>query len=148
MMSSKSVKEFMEADHDRLDSIYKEFKENKHAEISKAKDLFAEFKQGLERHIVWEEEILFPVFEDKTGMKTQGPTIVMRMEHEQIKSCLKRILEKVSNNDPHTEDIEKELEMVLGGHNEKEESILYPWIDQSFSEQEVAEFFSKISEYS
>ena len=145
MMPNKSVKDFMEADHDRLDSIYKEFKEKKHSEIEKAKELFGEFKKGLERHIVWEEEILFPVFEDKTGMKTQGPTVVMRMEHEQIKSCLERILERISGNDPDTDEIERELEMVLGAHNEKEESILYPWIDQTFSEQEVEAFFSEIS---
>jgi regulator of cell morphogenesis and NO signaling len=41
---------------------------------------FEEFKAGLEQHIVWEEEILFPSFEQKFGLPG-GPTEVMRWEH-------------------------------------------------------------------
>ena len=40
-------------------------------EFSK-KEAFKEFKLGLQRHIVWEEELLFPIWEEKTGMVEDG----------------------------------------------------------------------------
>ena len=64
-----TVLEFMGKDHDRLDKIFKEFREVKTNDRAKLIPLFHDFKTGLQRHIVWEEEILFPVFEDETGMR-------------------------------------------------------------------------------
>ncbi len=141
----QSVKDFMEADHDRLDGIFIKFQEIKRNDVSIAQSLFSEFKNGLEKHIVWEEDILFPVFEEKTGMKTQGPTVVMRYEHTQIKDFLAKIHEKIQAGNPETDEEEKGMLQVLKVHNEKEENILYPWIDQEFSETDVKNFFEKIN---
>jgi len=80
----KSISEFMEQDHDRLDDLYNQFKKLKTSDQSKAKDIFSEFKTNLQKHILWEEEILFPLFENKTGMSGTGPTAVMKMEHRKI----------------------------------------------------------------
>jgi len=44
---------------------------------------------------VWEEELLFPMWEEKTGMIEDGPTPVMRFEHDQIKQLLDTIHQKV-----------------------------------------------------
>ena len=52
--------------------------------------LFSQFDTGVRAHIAWEEEILFPPFEEKTGM---------RMEHQQIKQLLQTIEEKGSPPD-------------------------------------------------
>src|SRR5574341_1194166 len=85
------VFDFMAQDHDRLDDIFKNFRTVKNEDLKKAKPLFHDFKIGLQKHIVWEEEILFPIFEKKTGMYETGPTAVMRMEHRQIKDFLEKI---------------------------------------------------------
>ncbi|MCL4278568.1 MAG: hemerythrin domain-containing protein [Ignavibacteriaceae bacterium] len=58
----KSISEFMEQDHDRLDDIYIQFKELRDSDQNKAMDIFSEFKTDLQKHILWEEEILFPLF--------------------------------------------------------------------------------------
>jgi len=134
-----TIAEFMEQDHDRLDEIFKEFQATKRQNAEKTKTLFQEFLRGLQRHIVWEEEILFPVFEAHANMgHDHGPTAVMRNEHRQINMFLEQILEKVTAEDPTSDEAEQGLLTVLTAHNIKEEKILYPWIDNSVSENERA----------
>ncbi len=140
-----NVLEFMGKDHDRLDGIFEEFKAMRHNEKTKTNSLFHEFKVGLQRHIVWEEEILFPLFEDQTGMKNEGPTAVMREEHRQIRDILDRIHNKLKEAKTEGLDtLEANLLAVLKPHNDKEESILYPWIDSSLTETERADAFLKM----
>ncbi len=139
-----NVLEFMGKDHDRLDDLFEEFRNTKNTDPAKAKSLFNDFKIGLQRHIVWEEEILFPLFENKTGMHDTGPTTVMRMEHRKIKDFLEKIHGRIIRKDNKTETLENGLMEVLTEHNNKEENILYPWIDKSMSEKEREEAFTKI----
>lgn len=137
--------DFMSKDHDRLDGLFKQFQESRN-NPKKAKEFFKEFKMGLQRHIVWEEQILFPLFEEKTGMKDTGPTAVMRMEHVQIGEALEKIHAKIRNLDTNTESPEQELLSVLKPHNDKEEGILYPWLDESIEENNKASAFKKMKE--
>ena len=136
----KTVLSFMGEDHDRLDNIFKEFKNIKNTDEDRARNLFHEFKIGLQKHIVWEEEILFPLFENNTGMYDSGPTAVMRMEHRKIKDFLENIHRCLSKN-IQTNDLEEGLMEVLTEHNNKEEDILYPWIDNSVSKEEIEKAF-------
>ena len=46
------------------------------------------FLREIERHIEAEETLLFPAFEERTGMADGGPTATMRMEHEQMRLLL------------------------------------------------------------
>jgi len=132
-----TITEFMGQDHDRLDEIFKHFQGTKTTDADDAKKLFKEFFTGLQRHIVWEEDILFPLFERRSGMTPgQGPTAVMRTEHRHIKEYLDQIHEKVAAGDPSSDDTEHELLEVLTAHNVKEEKVLYPWIDNATNEEE------------
>lgn len=141
----KSVLDYMGADHDRLDGILKDFNAIKRVDIDRAKSLFLNFKNGLQRHIVWEEEILFPIFEDKTGMYETGPTAVMREEHIQIRAYLNEIYLKLTPGSVEViEHLEREFLEVLGSHNQKEEMVLYPWIDRQSNELELEAAFEKI----
>lgn len=135
-----TILEFMSHDHDRLDAIFAEFCKEPDAE--KARDLFSQFDTGLRAHIAWEEEILFPPFEDRTGMRNTGPTAVMRMEHQQIKQHLQTILETLGKTDPSTSV--NALVQVLTVHNQKEENILYPWLDRTLSEEECLALLDQI----
>jgi len=137
------ILEFMGQDHDRLDKLFEEFRKQ-HADLPKSKLLFHDFKIGLQRHIVWEEEILFPIFENKTGMRDTGPTAVMRTEHREIKALLEKIHNNIMKGDGEIELLEAGLIEILTEHNNKEESILYPWIDSETGEQEREEIFIKM----
>lgn len=142
------INNFMSQDHDRLDDIFKEFVRKRKKKLSQAKQLFSQFKTGLERHIVWEEEILFPLFESKTGMFNMGPTVVMRTEHKKIKQYLTKIINKINNNNFDTIKLEKQLMEILIDHNGKEEMLLYPWFDNSIDKKEVKKTLLKIKKIS
>lgn len=137
-MSKISV--FYADDHDRLDSLFQEFVGEKNSNPEKAQAAFMEFKEGLERHIVWEEELLFPQFEAKTGMTNRGPTQVMRIEHQYIRDQLNQIAAKLLGSLP-THENETALLEALSGHNHKEEMILYPAIDDLLTEEERRTIF-------
>lgn len=133
-------------DHERLDQLFAAYREQKRVDFARAKPNFREFKNGLYRHIQWEEEILFPLFEEKTGMRGMGPTQVMRIEHRQIIDLLEAIHDKVRQQDPESDSEERELIEVLGAHNHKEENILYPAIDQHVNDGEREEVFERMQE--
>ncbi len=134
----KSVMDHFAADHDRLDGLFSEFQSLKRKNPAAAKEKFKEFLKGLTRHIVWEEDVLFPLFERRTGMKDFGPTAVMREEHRQIKIHLDEIHAKVRVADPESAEAESALLGVLEGHNRKEEMILYPAIDDGLDKAGLA----------
>lgn len=141
MEKIKSITSYFEADHDRLDLIFSQFQKLKQRSMGEAKPFFKAFNNGLKRHIVWEEDILFPQFERKSGMTGSGPTFVMREEHRLIGAVLERLHDKVRKGNPSSEQEESELLQILSAHNSKEERVLYPAIDELSSEQEVSEMF-------
>jgi iron-sulfur cluster repair protein YtfE (RIC family) len=144
MSDQKTIREFYEQDHDRLDELFKTFQQLKRSDFAKAKEAFKEFKFGLQRHIVWEEDLLFPLWEEKTGMSEGGPTFVMRAEHRQIGQQLEAIHGKVADQNPDSDQEEQALLDLLGPHNMKEERVLYPAIDQVTSAKERAAVFHNL----
>jgi len=124
-----------------LDGLFADFRRLKRTDFARAKECFKEFKFGLQRHIVWEEQILFPLFERKTGMTQGGPTAVMRTEHRLIGDRLEAIHQKVRAQDPDCDREEEALLEVLSSHNQKEENVLYPALDRFLSAAEVATAF-------
>ena len=144
MIATKTIQDAFAADHDRLDQCLQKFQAMKRSDFAGAKQFFKEFKFGLQRHIIWEETILFPLFEQKTGMVRCGPTEVMRTEHRRIGECLEAIHQKVKAQDPHSDPEEQALLEALTIHNEKEETILYPALDRLLSDDEKAAAFVAI----
>src|SRR5215469_12237635 len=140
----KSINQHYTEDHERLDGLFFQFQKLKSSDRVRAKDHFLEFKSGLERHIVWEEEILFPSFESKFG-HMGGPTAVMRWEHQEIRKYLDAIAKKIAQEDWETDAEEFGLTSVLCPHNHKEESILYPMIDQVTRAEERKEIFARMA---
>lgn len=136
MSDENTVSAFFQQDHDRLDALFQSFQTLKRHDFAKAKEVFKEFKFGLQRHIVWEEDLLFPLWEEKTGMSEGGPTFVMRNEHRLIGQQLEAIHDKVGEQNPDSDQEEAALLNILGSHNMKEERVLYPSIDQVTSEEE------------
>ena len=80
---SESVDDFLTHDHDRLDELIAIFQERKDDNSGEATEFLAEFTAGLLRHLVWEESILFPLFEQKTAQT--AVTNTLRAEHEEIR---------------------------------------------------------------
>lgn len=142
-MNAPSINAHYTVDHNRLDGLFRQFQSLKSTDRVTAIKQFLEFKSGLERHIVWEEEILFPSFEKRFG-HLGGPTEVMRWEHMEIRKFLEAIAATLAREDWDTEVEEVGLKAVLCSHNHKEENILYPMIDQITGEEERAEIFARM----
>jgi iron-sulfur cluster repair protein YtfE (RIC family) len=139
--TSPSVLTNFAADHDRLDELFAQFQQTKNSDYAKAKEFFKQFKFGLQRHIVWEESILFPLFEQKTGMHLTGPTYMMRQEHRRIGELLEAIHKKVQQQDSKSDPEERALLDALSAHNQKEEAVLYPTLDRLTDDDERGQAF-------
>lgn len=144
-MQTQSINRYYTEDHQRLDDLFHEFQELKASDRRRAERLFYEFRAGLERHIVWEEKILFPAFEEKLNHLQDGPTAVMRLEHQEIRRHMNAIAGKLAEENFETADDEFALEAVLCPHNHKEEGILYPMMDQVFGEPERSGLFLEMN---
>jgi len=127
-----TVTGYLSWDHDRLDALLEQA-----TTLVRAGDLVAalakytDFAHGLRRHIRLEEEVLFPAFEQATGM-VQGPTTVMRMEHREILDTLSDMQLSLAGKDAAGfEAARNDLLAVLQNHNVKEERILYPGTDRA-----------------
>ena len=129
MPKDQFVSEYLACDHRRLDLLFESLirgvQEGKPLEHQQS--LFNLFRNGLLRHIHWEEQTLFPIFNQFTGM-VNGPTQVMCSEHSQMQYMLDEIVKQQEAG--FDVDYLQALGQFLAVHNEKEEKVLYPAIDQ------------------
>jgi regulator of cell morphogenesis and NO signaling len=140
----RKLNNYMADDHDRLRGIFKSFQAMKQKDIHKYNELLHIFKVGLERRIVWEEEILFPLFEDRMGKDNGDPTSDMRAEHRRIRTVLEAIHDKIIRSDTTTDDLEKDMIDALSAHIKNEADHLYSSIDNFLSEKERIETYGKM----
>ncbi|WP_332813299.1 hemerythrin domain-containing protein [Ramlibacter sp.] len=92
----------------------------------------SEFLRRLRRHIEVEEDVLFPAFEQRTGMAAGGPSAQMREEHEQMQPILAQLEAAVSGHDgPAYGHASRALLDILVPHNQKEEQMMYPMLDEA-----------------
>ncbi len=97
------------------------------------------FLQRLERHIEVEENLLFPAFEERTGMTAAGPSVQMREEHVEMQEPLRRMREAVAANDAAGwQRASKALFEMLVPHNQKEEQMMYPMLDDAMGADAAA----------
>lgn len=104
------------------------------------------FNQNMLDHFDNEESVLFPAFETATG-NTQGPTQVMRMEHQQMRSLLEGLQQAVENQ--YAEQVlgvGETLMLMIQQHNMKEEQILYPMVDNAVSTASVSDQLKAMEE--
>lgn len=89
----------------------------------------AAYQAEMVRHFDFEEQILFPAFEQATGM-THGPTAVMREEHSQMLELIEQLIDAASRSQGEDYLAASETMLVLmQQHNLKEEGVLYPECD-------------------
>jgi len=126
-----SILNFMTQDHRHCDDSYAAAEEKVAAgRWDEAGQSWTIFRSALETHLNREESFLFPAFETQTG-NTQGPTAMMRMEHEQMRSLVAEMDEAIVARDADSFlGLAETLMILTQQHNMKEEQILYPMIDQ------------------
>jgi regulator of cell morphogenesis and NO signaling len=142
-MTASSLNDFLTEDHDRLDELLDNFQQRKAGDLIEAAEIWTRFTAALLRHLLWEETILFPLFEQKTGQS--GLTDTLRAEHEEIREWLAAVSEKVEESDADSDHEAEMLVNELGGHNAREEYALYPQLDKLLSDAEKQGAFEAMS---
>ena len=140
-MPDPTVNQYYTEDHEHLHAALHRFQSLKAGEPGKAKEAFQGFKAGLERHILWEERILFRWYDQQLGHLRNCLTAVLRREHAQILVYLDEISRKLAQGNFATGDEETRLETVLRLHNQKEEDAFYPAMDQILNDEQRAAVF-------
>lgn len=125
----------MSKDHERLDKIFSEFKNSEHEDIENAPKLLIEFKEGIERHIRWEEEILFPLVESKLNEKDPAIIKELLVQHKRIKEDVDDLYAYVNGGKATNKVVENDLGQLLIYHDKMEEEGIYPWIDEFVDEK-------------
>lgn len=127
---SETISSFLTKDHRDCDEVFAQMENEVASENwAQANKKFQEFNSDLEHHFNMEEQVMFPAFEQKTGMMG-GPTAMMRMEHEQMRnvvSQMKKDLDEKNKN--HFFGLSESLMMIIQQHNMKEEQMLYAMAD-------------------
>ncbi len=126
-----NLQQFLQQDHRACDDLFAVAEQAASSgNLALAKDAFQRFRQGVLRHFAAEEGMLFPAFEDATGMR-MGPTQVMRMEHEQMRAMLEAAVAALASGDGEGFLGQADsLLITMQQHNMKEENVLYPMCDQ------------------
>ena len=138
------ISQHFEADHKRLTALLKNYQEFRSSDFPRARENFEAFQFGLRRHMAWEEDVLFPLFERKTGIETGSATVTLKEHHREIVRYLDAMQAKLARNDRKTEIEEDQLLSVLEIHDRMEEELLYPSMDQLVTDAENAAAFDAI----
>jgi len=126
-----SIKDFLTADHRACDELFAAMEQIASKEgIVASRASYEEFVNATEHHFQMEERVMFPEFETKTGM-IQGPTQMMRMEHQQIRSLMEQLGEAITAEDKDKFfGLTETIMIMMQQHNMKEEQMLYTMAQQ------------------
>lgn len=131
-----TISGFLAPDHKRCDALFAAAEVSaSDGEWGDAAAEFGDFQDALLHHFAMEEEVMFPAFEDSTGMR-QGPTAVMRSEHRQMTELLDQMSAAIArrDSDAYLGDADTLL-IIMQQHNVKEEQMLYRMADQALADE-------------
>ncbi len=128
------ISNYMKNEHRDCDTSFAKAEEA--ASLGKwdvAEEQFIAFSNETLTHFKKEEEELFPAFEAQTG-SSEGPTQVMRFEHEQVRGLIGKLVEALGAQDKDAYlSLCESMMILLQQHNMKEEQMLYAMCDRVLS---------------
>jgi hemerythrin-like domain-containing protein len=130
------ISHYMTTEHRECDSLFATAEASIAAKNWEAaeKDFLA-FSNETLLHFKKEEEELFPTYEAKTG-STDGPTQVMRFEHDQVRGLIGKMADALEKQDRDAcLSLAESMMILLQQHNMKEEQMLYAMCDRVFESE-------------
>ncbi|TAM50827.1 MAG: hemerythrin domain-containing protein [Burkholderiaceae bacterium] len=133
----ESINDYMMNDHREVDAIFERARNAAEAADWAGVERDGEmFLRRIERHIEMEEKILFPAFDEVSGMSGAGPSQTMSSEHELMRPMFTQMREATqANNMASYLQAANSLHELLQQHNMKEEQMMYPMADQALGQQ-------------
>ena len=125
------ITNYMRDEHRACDDIFVSAEKSViDGNFEQAEKEFIEFANETLQHFKKEEETLFPTFEKISG-STEGPTRIMKFEHEQVRGLIGKMAEAVENKDKDAYlSLAESMMILLQQHNMKEEQMLYAMCDR------------------
>lgn len=125
------ITQYMKEEHRHCDNLFTDAEKAViDGDFKKAEEQFIAFAEDTLKHFKKEEEVLFATFEEVTG-NTQGPTRMMRFEHEQVRGLIGRMAGAIESHDKDAYlSVAESLMILLQQHNMKEEQMLYAMYDR------------------
>lgn len=127
------INDYMMKDHQEIDAIFMRSRD-----AAATSDWIGLQRNGesflgrIGRHIEMEEELLFPTFDETTGMSSGGPTETMRSEHAQMQPMFAQMCAAIdAKNAAQYLQVSQTLNELLQQHNMKEEQMMYPMLDRA-----------------
>ncbi len=148
--SLRGISDALGWDHERLARLeVGAFVARAAGDTETASAWYEAFSSGLRRHITIEEELLFPLFERRSGIPPgAGPTEVMRAEHREILRLLDEILRSIGDPAKLPDEKRATFHEILEEHHQKEEGMLYPALDEVLTPEEGDALVAKIQGFS
>jgi hemerythrin-like domain-containing protein len=143
------ISNYLTHEHRACDTLFAEAERLAASEEwAEAEKTFLEFANETLTHFKKEEEELFPAFEAQTG-SSEGPTQVMRFEHEQVRGLIGKMADAVEKQDRDAYlSLAESMMILLQQHNMKEEQMLYAMCDRvlpSSAKSELVEKMEKVA---
>ncbi len=141
------ISSYMKEEHRECDTIFASAEEAVAlGEWSVAEERFIDFSNETLTHFKREEDELFPAFEAQTG-STEGPTMVMRYEHEQVKGLIGKMAGALESQDRDAYlSLAESMMILLQQHNMKEEQMLYAMCDRTLPQEVKESTLAKMKE--
>jgi hemerythrin-like domain-containing protein len=129
-----TITNYMRDEHRACDELFVDAEKSViEGNFKEGKEQFLLFADETLKHFKKEEDELFPTFENITG-SSEGPTRVMRFEHEQVRGLMGKMAEAIEkgNKDAYL-SLAESMMILLQQHNMKEEQMLYAMCDRIMS---------------
>ncbi|HLT27850.1 MAG TPA: hemerythrin domain-containing protein [Zeimonas sp.] len=141
----ETINDYMMGDHRQVDAIFDRAERAAEAgDFAALEREASEFLRRIAVHIEMEERLLFPAFEERTGMGAGGPTATMIEEHRAMEQLFEQMRDAVAaRNAAAYRGASAQVMEILLPHNQKEETMMYPMLDQALG-GEAAELLGKV----
>ena len=142
-----TISNYLTSEHRECDNIFAQAEQEvANGDFKKAEESFLKFADETLLHFKKEEEQFFPMFEELTG-SSDGPTMVMKHEHEQVRGLMGKMAEAIEsqNRDAYL-SLAESMMILLQQHNMKEEQMLYAMADRVTDANRANELISKMEE--
>lgn len=129
----ETINDYMMKDHQLVDGFFERAEAAaKAADFTALEREATEFLDRIAVHIDVEDRLLFAAFEERTGMTQAGPSVTMREEHRQMEPLFDEMREAVASRDAAAYlRAAAQVVEILKPHNDKEETMMYPMIDDA-----------------
>lgn len=131
------INDYMMNDHREVDAIFERARSAAASADWTTVERDGEmFLRRIEQHIVMEETVLFPAFDEASGMSGAGPSQMMCSEHALMRPMFAQMRAAAQSHDmAQYLQAANSVHEILQQHNMKEEQMMYPMADQALGQQ-------------